>query len=83
MQFLEKPIAPVSVAPSKKKNFENFTEQDLRYLLDSVKQMALAELAAGGNRAAVIAHYDEMRVGIVEELHRRDSKVPVDFEKME
>jgi serine/threonine protein kinase len=83
MKFLDKPNAPVKVGQSKIRSFSSFTEQDLRYLLDSVKQLTLAELADGKNREVVITHYDEVRVGIVEELRKKDSEIPIDFEKIE
>jgi serine/threonine protein kinase len=75
MKFLEKS----GVVGAKKRNFSNFSERDLRYLIESIRQLAITEIAAGKDSAVVRAHYDDVRSGIVEELRRRDESVPTDF----
>jgi serine/threonine protein kinase len=79
MAFLEQP----EERKVQKRNFANFPENDLRFLLDAMKGLAIAEIAEGKRREVVIAHYNDVRMAIVEELRRKDPQVPVDFEKIE
>jgi serine/threonine protein kinase len=75
--FLENPT--VSAVASQKRNFANFSCGDLKYILESFKKLALSELDEGKDRAAVLAHYNEVRDGIVAELRRKDAAIPADI----
>jgi serine/threonine protein kinase len=79
MHFLEQPTVEKKVKEAQRRNFANFSEGDLNYLLESLRQLALTEIAEGQSRHTVLSHYEEVRVAIVDELRRRRPTVPPDF----
>jgi serine/threonine protein kinase len=79
MQFMGQPKKTKKFDDAQKRNFANFSERDLRYLLDSVKNLALKEVGEGKPKPVVLAHYNQVREGIVKELQRKRPDIPDDF----
>jgi serine/threonine protein kinase len=79
MQFLGRPQKTKKFNEAQKRNFANFNQRDLRYLLDSVKNLAIKEMAEGKPKSVVLAHYNQVREGIVKELQRKRPDIPDDF----
>jgi hypothetical protein len=81
-EFIDTPAAPAVVAAAKR-NFRNFSDGDLRRMLQSLKTLAVQELAKPQAAVAVIRrNYEDVRQGIVRELQGRGSGVPADFETL-
>jgi hypothetical protein len=64
---------------AQRRNFANFKEPDLRYLLESVRQLAVLEIAEGKPRDVILTHYNQVRVGIVDAWRELDPNIPLDF----
>jgi serine/threonine protein kinase len=79
MQFMGESKKTKKFESAQKHNFANFSERDLRYLLDSVKNVAIKEMAEGKPRPVVLAHYNQVREGILKELQRKHPEIPNDF----
>ncbi|KAH0793015.1 serine/threonine-protein kinase 3 [Histomonas meleagridis] len=67
---------------AQKRNFQHFKDNDLKIMLDSVKKLALSELAAKKIPENVIReNYEDVRAGIVKELQiRNPGKYSDDYE---
>jgi serine/threonine protein kinase len=79
MQFMGEPKKAKKFDNAQKRNFANFSERDLRYLLDSVKNLAIKEMSEGKPRQVILAHYNQVREGVVKELQRKRPEIPNDF----